>query len=59
MNLLQKIELDEIQDKIKAIGYVIYKAACTYEAYTTDLRPRLDALMEKRLELLKALNREV
>gem|GEM_PF-5486969 len=50
MNTLQKVELEEIQDKIKAINYAI-ENGCTPNTYKTNFLPRLEILIERREEI--------
>ncbi len=58
MNTLQKVELEKIQDKIKAINYAI-ENGCTLNTYKTDLLPRLDALIKQRDAVMAAERKKI
>ena len=46
-NIIEQVEFDEIQDKIKGINMAI-EAGILYDVYKAEIEPRLDALLERR-----------
>ncbi len=58
MNIHQKMEFEEIQDKINAINTAI-EAGILYETYKTDLEPKLDELLKKRDKFINPQSRYI